>query len=80
MEEITEMEAEYWDNYYTENTIMPDLSKPGYFSQKYGMPILLDPETARILSNYATSVQKKPAEIIAALVREKVALVSSYGT
>jgi hypothetical protein len=29
---MTDREAEYWDDYYTQNTIMPDLSKPGYFA------------------------------------------------
>jgi hypothetical protein len=76
MKEMTDKEAEYWDKYYTENTIMPDLSKPGYFSRKYGMPITLDPETTQTLSNYAASIQKTPAEIIAIMVHEKIALTS----
>jgi hypothetical protein len=43
MKEMTDKEAERLDKYYTENTVMPDLSKPGYFSRKYGMPIILYP-------------------------------------
>jgi hypothetical protein len=74
------IEAEYWDKYYTENTIMPDLTKPGYFSRKYGMPITLDPETTQTLSNYAASIQKTPAEIIAIMVHEKIDNAKVTGT
>ncbi|MCL2833908.1 MAG: hypothetical protein FWD78_12120 [Treponema sp.] len=72
MKEMTDKEAEYLNNYYTENTIMPDLSKPGFFSCKYGMPITFDPETTKTLSSYAASIHKTPAEIIAAMVNEKI--------
>ena len=71
MKEMTEEEAEYWDEYYTNNTIMPDLSKPGYFSQKYGISVKLDPKTTCTLATQAQSVHQTPAEIIADLVREK---------
>jgi hypothetical protein len=50
MSEMTEAEAEYWDDYYTKNTVMPDLSKPGFFSRTYGMWVQLDPETTRALA------------------------------
>ena len=70
---MTEKEAEYWDEYYTKNTIMPDLSKPGYFSRKYGMAVNLDPETTSTLTEYAERVHKTPTEIIAEMVREKIA-------
>ena len=36
---MTDEEAEYWDVYYTQNTIMPDSSKPGFFARKYGMSV-----------------------------------------
>jgi len=29
-----EEEAEYWDEYLTKNTIMPDFNKPGFFARK----------------------------------------------
>jgi len=71
--EMTDEEAVYWDDNYTKNTVMPDLTKPGYFSRKYGMVITLDPETSRALTVYAGTVCKSPAEIIAEMVREKIA-------
>jgi len=71
---MTEKEAEYWDDYFTKNAIMPDLNKPGYFARKYGMAVTLDPETTRTLTTYAETVHKTPAVIIAEMVREKIAV------
>jgi hypothetical protein len=74
MSEMTEAEAEYWDDYYTKNTVMPDLSKPGIFSRKYGMWVKLDPETTRTLAARAETSHKTPAEIISDMMREKTAV------
>ncbi|MDR1251698.1 MAG: hypothetical protein LBK62_05980 [Treponema sp.] len=71
---MTDRKAEYWDDYYTENTIMPDLSKPGYFARKYGMSVKLDPETSRVIAAHAETAHKTPAEIIAELVRREMAV------
>ena len=73
MKKMTDEEADYWDEYFTQNTIMPDLSKPGYFSRKYGMSVKLDPETSGTLAAQAEAIHQTPAEIIANLVREKFA-------
>jgi hypothetical protein len=74
MKEMTDYEAEYWDNYYTENTIMPDMSKPGYFTRKYGMTITLDVETTQKLNNYAERVHKTPSEIISEYVQKDLSI------
>ena len=71
---MTEEEAEYWDEYYTNNTIMPDTNKPGFFAHKYGMTVKLDPETTQFLVKQAESTQKTPSQIISELVREKIAV------
>jgi hypothetical protein len=68
---MADQEAEYWDEYYTKNTVMPDLSKPGYFARKYGMSVKLDPETSRSLAAHAEAARKTPAEIIADLVHRE---------
>jgi len=73
MKKMTDNEADYWDEYFTQNTIMPNLSKPGYFSRKYGMSVKLDPETTCILATRAETAHQTPAEIIAELVRENFA-------
>ena len=74
MKDMTEEEAEYWDEYFTTNTIMPDLSKPGFFARKYGMTVKLDPETTRYLAAQAEATKKAIPEIISELVREKISL------
>jgi len=74
MKEMTEEEADYWDEYFTNNTVMPDLSKPGFFAQKYGMTVKLDPETTRFLVKQAEATHKTFTEIIGDLVKEKIAV------
>ena len=71
---MTNEEAEYWDEYFTKNTIMPNLNKPGFFAKKYGMTVRLDPETTKLLIAQADATQKSFSEIISDLVREKVAV------
>ena len=69
---MTDEEADYWDEYFTKNTVMPNLSKPGFFARKYGMTIRLNPETTHFLAVEAEAAHKTPSEIIGELVREKL--------
>jgi len=71
---MTDEEAEYWDEYFTKNTIMPNPNKPGFFARKYGMTVKFDPETTRFLAAQSESTQKSISEIIGELVREKIAV------
>jgi hypothetical protein len=60
MKEMTDQEAEYWDDYYTKNTIMPDFTKPGYFARKGLVLGDVDSDTAAYLRAQAeTPVSKK---------------------
>jgi hypothetical protein len=72
MKKMTDEEAGYWDEYFTANTVMPDLSKPGFFARKYGMTVKLDPETTQFLAAEAELTHKTFSEIIGELVREKL--------
>ena len=74
MNVMTDEEADYWDEYYTKNTIMPDTNKLGFFAKKYGMTVKLDPETTRFLAKQAENTHKSFSEIISDLVREKIAV------
>jgi len=74
MNEMTDEEAEYWDEYFTNNTVMPDMSKPGFFARKYGMTVKLDPETIKYLADQAEATHKTFTEIISELVKEKIAV------
>jgi hypothetical protein len=72
MADMTDEEAEYWDNYFTENTIMPDLSKPGFFARKYGMTVKLDPETTGKIADWAEAEHNTPAQIVGELVLKEL--------
>ena len=72
MKEMTDEEAEFFDDYFTNNTVMPDLSKPGYFARKYGMTVRLDPDITQFLAARAEATHKTPSEIVNELVREKL--------
>lgn len=74
MNDLTEEEYDALDEYFTNNTVMPDMSKPGFFARKYGMTVRLDPETTRLLVEQAEITHKSFTEIISDLVREKVAV------
>jgi hypothetical protein len=47
MKDLTDEEYDELDEYFTNNTIMPDLTKPVFFARKYGMTVKLDVETTR---------------------------------
>jgi hypothetical protein len=72
MADLTEKEYDALDEYYTKNTIMPVLGKPGYFARKYGMTVKLDPETTCRIADWAESVHKTPAQIVGELVRKEL--------
>jgi hypothetical protein len=72
MKEMTDEEAEYWDDYYTKNTIMPT-DKPGYFARKGLVWSDIDPDTAAYLRAQAVATGQTQAQVVASLVREKIA-------
>ena len=72
LKDMTEEEAEYWDEYYTNNTIIPNMNKPGFFTCKYGMTVKLDPEVTRFLIDRAEAMNKTPNEVINELLHEKI--------
>ncbi|MDR0511485.1 MAG: hypothetical protein LBG93_00075 [Treponema sp.] len=74
MKKMTDEEADYLDEYFTNNTVMPDTSKPGFFALKYGMTVKLDPETTRFLAAEAEVSRKSITEIISELVKKKAAV------
>jgi hypothetical protein len=73
MKEMTDEEAEYWDDYYTKNTIMPDPDKPGYFARKGFVLGDVDADTAAYLRAEAAATGQTQAQVVADLVREKLA-------
>ena len=76
---ITDVECEYWDNYYTENAFEPGPNllkqgiKPGFVHSTLLLSEL-DQEVAEYLRTQAKAFHKSQAEIINDLVREKIAV------
>ena len=76
MNDLTDEEYDALDEYYTKNTIMPDMTRPGFFARKYGMTVKLDPETTRALADRAEITHKTPPQIIGELVRERLSVTA----
>jgi hypothetical protein len=73
MKEMTDQEAEYWDDYYTKNTIMPDPDKPGYFARKGLVLGSLAPDVTEYLRIQAAATGQTQAQIASTIIREKFA-------
>jgi hypothetical protein len=73
MPRMTDEEADALDEYYTQNTIMPDPDKPGFFARHKEMFVGIDPATATYLRAKAEAAHKTPAQIISELVRKDLA-------
>ena len=74
MSEMTDKEADYWDEFFTKNPPKADPSrKGGYFTRQRELLDVLDRTAADYIVNLAIQAQKLPAQIIGDLVREKIA-------
>jgi hypothetical protein len=74
MSEMTDEEADYWDELFTKNPPKVDPNrKGGYFTRQRELLDVLDRATADYIVNRALQMQKLPAQIISDLVREKIA-------
>jgi hypothetical protein len=72
MKEMTDEEAEYWDDYYTKNPPTVDPSKNGGFAKKSFRMVALDPLSEDYLLTRAMATHKTPTELIGELIREKM--------
>jgi len=73
MSEMTDEEAEYWDDLFTKNPPKADPNrKGGYFTRQRELLDVLDRATADYIINRAIQTQKLPAQIIGDMVREKI--------
>ena len=73
MSEMTDEEADYWDELFTKNPPKVDPNrKGGYFTRQRELLDILDGTTADYILNRAYQLQKTPAQIIRDLVLEKI--------
>ena len=74
MSEMTDEEADYWDELFTQNPPKADPNrKGGYFTRQRELLDVLDRAAADYIVNCAHQAQKLPSQIIGDLVREKIA-------
>jgi len=74
MSEMTDEEADYWDEFFTKNPPKVDPNrKGGYFTRQRELLDILDRATADYIVNLALQAKKLPAQIISDMVREKIA-------
>ena len=73
MAEMTDEEADYWDEFFTKNPPKVDpRRKGGYFTRQRELLDVLDRATAEYIINRAIQAQKLPAQIISDMVREQI--------
>jgi hypothetical protein len=74
MSEMTDEEADYWDELFTKNPPRADPNrKGGYFTRQRELLDVLDRAVADYIIDCALQTQKLPAQIIGDMVREKIA-------
>jgi hypothetical protein len=74
MSEMTDEEADYWDELFTKNPPKVDPNrKGGYFTRQRELLDVLDRPVADYIVNRAVQTQKLPAQIIGDMVLEKIA-------
>jgi hypothetical protein len=76
--DMTEEEAEYWDNYFTQNPPKTDPSKPGIFARRKSNRFSgLDNLSVNYLLTKSIATHKTPEEIIGDLIRKEIASASN---
>ncbi|MDR0316811.1 MAG: hypothetical protein LBH97_07930 [Treponema sp.] len=74
MSEMTDEEAEYWDDFFTKNPPKVDPNrKGGYFTRQRELLDVLDRASADYIVSRALQAHKLPTQIIGDMVREKIA-------
>ena len=71
--EMTDEEADYWDEFFTKNPPVVDPAKKGgYFTRQKELLGVLDKDAADYILDRAVSSHKLPAQIIGELVRKEI--------
>ena len=74
MAQMTDEEADYWDEYFTKNPPKVDPSKKGgYFTQQRELLNVLNQVSADYILSRSMSTNKMPAQIIDEMVQQQMA-------
>jgi hypothetical protein len=75
MKEMTDEEADYWDEFFTRNPPEVDPAKRGgYFTRQRELLNVLDKTVADYILTRAEASRQTPAQIIGELVRKEIAV------
>ena len=73
MAQMTDEEADYWDEYFTKNPPKVDPSKKGgYFTQQRELLNVLNQVSADYILSRSMSTNKMPAQIIDEMVQQQL--------
>jgi len=73
MAQMTDEEADYWDEYFTKNPPKVDPSKKGgYFTQQRELLNVLNQVSADYILSRSMSTKKLPAQIIDEMVQQQM--------
>jgi hypothetical protein len=75
MAQMTDEEADYWDEYFTKNPPKVDPSKKGgYFTQQRELLNILNEKSVDYIMSRSMSTNKMPAQIIDEMVQQQMAV------
>jgi hypothetical protein len=75
---MTDEEAEYWDDYYTKNTIMPDPAKNRLLTGEGPVAHIalslrdLDSDVAEYVRTQALATRQTNAQVVSAIIRKEL--------
>jgi hypothetical protein len=73
MQEMTDEEADYWDEFFTQNPPQVDPAKQGgYFTRQRELLDVLDKAAADYVLTRAEAGHVTPAQVIGALIRKEM--------
>ena len=76
--DMTEEEAEYWDEYFTKNIPRCNPAKPGVFARRNANRFTgLDDLSVDYLLTKSIATRKTPEEIIGELIRKEIAAAAA---
>jgi hypothetical protein len=69
---MTDEEADFWDEFFTKNTIMPDPNRPGVLALTGRILGDLDSDVAEYVRIQAAATGKTQGQVVSAIIRKEL--------
>jgi hypothetical protein len=69
---MTDEEADFWDEFFTKNTIMPDPNRPGVLALTGRILGDLDSDVAEYVRSQAAVTGKTQGQVVSAIIRKEL--------